>query len=246
MSPVELAVLFSLIAFFAHIIKGLTGFGPAIVFVSVGSILHEPVEVIVLASLLDIVGGAYLTFLNPEFLNNKRYWVPVGILMVVGAMIGGAVLSVIPPTAFEYILGVSIIIISIWFVLGDSDPDNDSGEEEFNFLDGVVGLFSGFSGGFTGMGGPPLIAYLGSKLDKELFRAVIVPIFLVAAIARFSTYGALGMIELSNDLLYILPPIGVLLGNYAGNYFFEHVEQKWFTVLMGVILMLSGIRLIIT
>lgn len=246
MTPVELAFLFTLIAFFAHIIKGLTGFGPAIVFVSVGSILHDPVEVIVLASLLDIVGGAYLTFLNPDFLDNKKYWVPVGILMVIGAIIGGAVLSVIPPTAFEYILGVSIIIIAIWFVIGESDPDDGAEREDFNLPDAGVGLFSGFCGGFTGMGGPPLIAYLGSKLDKELFRAVIVPIFLVAAISRFSTYGALGMIELTNYLFYILPPVGVLFGNYVGNYFFEHVEQKWFTILIGIILMLSGIRLIVT
>ena len=197
--------------------------------------------------MLDVVGGSYLIFLNPRFLNNKIYWIPVGALIVIEAILGGLILSIFPPTAFEYILGITIILISIWFILGESEPDEESNvEESFSLSDGIVGCFSGFCGGFTGMGGPPLIAYLGSKFNKEFFRSVIVPIFLVAAIARFSTYGFLGMIETSNYLTYIFPPVGALAGNYLGNYFFDTVEQKWFTILVGIILMLSGIRLIVT
>ena len=96
------------------------------------------------------------------------------------------------------------------------------------------------------MGGPPLAAYLGTKFEKNLFRAIIVPIFLVSAIARFSTYGTQGMINTTNLWFYIFPPIGVLLGNHIGNHFFKDIKQKKFTILIGLILLLSGIRLIIT
>lgn len=109
----------------------------------------------------------------------------------------------------------------------------------------MVGAFSGFCGGFTGMGVPRLIVYLGAKFRKDLFRAVIVPIFLMAAIVRFSSYGVLGMVDTSNLWMHIVPPIGVLLGNTVGDHLFEHVEQRWFTVLIGIILLLSGIRLIL-
>jgi uncharacterized membrane protein YfcA len=95
------------------------------------------------------------------------------------------------------------------------------------------------------MGGPPLIVYLGAKFRKDLFRAVIVPIFLMAAIARFSTYGILGMVDTSSLWMYILPPVGVILGNTVGDRLFEHVEQRWFTILIGIILLLSGIRLLL-
>lgn len=246
MDIIQIALALGILAFFAHIIKGLTGFGPAIVFVSIGSMIYDPVKVIVLASLLDIIGGSYLSILNPEFFENKRYWVPIGLLMVLGAIIGGFLLSTIPASIFEYLLGAAIILISFWFILGNSEPDKTSeSSSNIGILDGIVGIFSGFCGGFTGMGGPPLVVYLGSKFEKNLFRAVIVPIFLMAAIAKFITYGYLGMIETNSIWLYIIPPLGVLFGNHIGNYYFEDVEQKWFTVLIGIILLLSGIRLLI-
>lgn len=242
----HIAIALGILAVFAHVIKGLTGFGPAIVFVSIGSLIYDPVEVIVLAALLDIIGGGYLSILNPHFFKNKQYWVPIGLLMVIGAIIGSLTLSIVPASVFEYLLGAAIILISIWFLFGDSEPDgNPDGSHQLDMLDGLVGSFSGFCGGFTGMGGPPLIAYLGAKFEKNLFRAVIVPIFLMAAIARFSTYGFLGMVNTNNLWLYVFPPIGVVLGNHIGNHFFEHVEQRWFTVLIGIILMLSGIRVIL-
>lgn len=243
----QIAVVLGVLAFFAHIIKGLTGFGPAIVFVSVGSLIHNPIEVIVLAALLDIIGGGYLSMLNPQFFGNKEYWIPIGLLMVFGAIIGGLMLFVVPASVFELVLGGAIVLIAVWFLLGDSEPNGNSEDtRDIRVSDGLVGTFSGFCGGFTGMGGPPLIAYLGAKFKKDLFRAVIVPIFLVAAIARFSTYGLLGMVNMNTVWIYVFPPLGVVLGNHVGNHFFEHVEQKWFTILIGIILLLSGIRLMVS
>lgn len=242
----QIAVALGILAFFAHVVKGMTGFGPAIVFVSIGSLIYHPVEVIVLAALLDIIGGGYLSILNPHFFENKEYWMPIGLLMVIGAILGSLTLSLVPASVFEYLLGAAIVLISFWFLFGDSEPDgNSDGSHEIEVLDGIVGAFSGFCGGFTGMGGPPLIAYLGAKFEKELFRAVIVPIFLVAAIARFSTYGVLGMIETNTLWVYVFPPLGVIFGNHVGDHFFDHVEQRWFTILIGIILLFSGVRLLL-
>lgn len=246
MDPSQIAIVLGVLAAGAHVIKGLTGFGPAIVFVSIGSVIHDPIEIIVLASLLDIIGGGYLSVLNPEFLKNKMYWIPIGSLMIVGAVIGSVILSLVPATAFEYVLGAAIVLISLWFLFGDTDTDDSQGgSQKLGVLDGIVGTFSGFCGGFTGMGGPPLIVYLGAKFKKNLFRAVIVPIFLMAAIARFSSYGVLGMVDTSNLWMYVFPPIGVIIGNTVGDHLFERVEQWWFTALIGVILLLSGVRLIV-
>jgi len=246
MDTIQLIIILGFLALFAHIIKGLTGFGPAIIFVSIGSMIHNPLEIIILASFLDIVGGGYLSVLNKHFLQNKNYWFPMGLTMITGAVLGALTLYLLPPDIFKYLLGLSIILIAIWFIFKNVEPNNKSeNKNHINFIDGFVGIFSGFCGGFTGMGGPPLIIYLGSKLKKDLFRSIIVPIFLMASMARFSTYGALGMIDTSSLFLYIIPPIGVIIGNHIGNKYFKHVEQKWFTILIGVILLLSGIKLIL-
>lgn len=246
MGPLEIALVLGILALFANVVKGLTGFGPAIVFVSIGSLFYDPVEIIVLASLLDVVGGAYLVSLNPDFLENRQYWIPIGLLMVTGAVIGSYMLSVLPTSLFEYLFGGAIILISLWFLSGKSELDKDSeGSHDLGIVDGFVGVFSGFCGGFVGMGGPPLVAYLGNKFDKELFRAIIVPVFLMSTSSRVLSYGYLGMIETGNLWIYVFPPIGVLVGNRIGDHFFDDVQQKWFTILIGIILMLSGIRLLI-
>jgi uncharacterized membrane protein YfcA len=246
MDPVQLAIALGVLAVFAHVVKGLTGFGPAVVFVSIGSLIYDPVKIIVLAALLDTVGGAYLSYLNPRFFRNRKYWVSIGSLMIAGAVLGSLALSLLPAALFEYLLGAAIILISFWFILGKSEPDTESENSfELGVVDGVVGVFSGFCGGFTGMGGPPLIAYLGDRFDKELLRAIITPIFLMSTTARVISYGSLGMMPTGNLWLYVFPPLGVITGNHIGNHFFEGVEQKRFTVLIGVILMLSGIRLLV-
>lgn len=246
MDPFQLALALGILAVFAHVVKGLTGFGPAVVFVSIGSLIYDPVNIIVLAALLDTVGGAYLSYLNPRFFRNRKYWVSIGSLMIVGAVIGSLALSVLPAELFKYLLGSAIVLISFWFILGKSEPDTDSENSyELGVIDGVVGIFSGFCGGFTGMGGPPLIAYLGDKFDKELLRAIITPIFLMSTASRVISYGFLGMMPAGNLWLYVFPPLGVIAGNHIGNHFFEDVEQKGFTVIIGIILMLSGIRLLI-
>ena len=245
MDILQIGIILGILAFFAHIVKGITGFGPAIIFVSLGSLIYNPIEIIVLAALLDIIGGGYLSLRNLHFFENKKYWVPMGLSMVIGAIIGSLTLYIIPSTLFEYILGFVIIIISFWFLFGNFEPGVDSNNpNDITLLDGGVGIFSGFSGGFTGMGGPPLIIYLGAKYKKELFRAIIVPIFLVSAIARFSTYGFIGMVNINNIWIYIIPSIGVIFGNYIGNKLFDNFEQKWFTILIGIILIISGIQLI--
>ena len=245
MEPLQIAVLLGILALFSQVVKGLTGFGSAIVFVSIGSLFHDPVEIIVLASILDFLGGGYLISLNPDFLDNREYWVPIGLLMVTGAVIGSYMLSVLPASLFEYLFGGAVILISIWFLSGKSELDKDSrGAHELGIIDVFVSVFSGFCGGFVGMGGPPLVAYLGNKFDKGLFRAIVVPVFLMAASSRVLSYLYLGMVETGNLWIYVFPPVGVLIGNRLGDHFFEDVEQKWFTILIGVILLLSGVRLL--
>lgn len=245
MGPTQIALVLGILALSAHVVKGLTGFGSAVVFVSIGSLIYDPLKIIVLASVLDLIGGSYLSVLNPRFFENKKFWVPIGILMIVGAVIGSAALSILPPAVFEYFFGTAIILISLWFLLGRSEPEAASEKsQDLGILDGFVGVFSGFCGGFTGMAGPPLVAYMGSKFDKDLFRAILVPVFLMAATSRVISYGALGMLETSNLWIYVFPTLGVLIGEKTGNHFFEDVEQRWFTVLIGIILLLSGIRML--
>lgn len=246
MEPIQLALALGILALFSQVVKGLTGFGSAIVFVSIGSLFYNPVKIIVIASILDFVGGGYLMSLNPDFLENRVYWLPIGLLMVIGAVIGSYMLSILPASFFEYLFGGAIVLISLWFLSGKSELEKDSEEEhELGIIDGFVGLFSGFSGGFVGMGGPPLVAYLGNKFDKRLFRAIVVPVFLMAAASRVLSYGYLGMFQTENLWIYVFSPVCVLIGNRIGNHFFKDVEQKWFTVLIGIILLISGLRLII-
>ena len=52
--------LLPLVAFLAYLLKAMTGFGPAIVFISLGSLFVSPHPAVVTSSILDIIAGIML------------------------------------------------------------------------------------------------------------------------------------------------------------------------------------------
>ena len=232
----------------AYFVKGATGFGPAMVFISLGTLLIGAQPAIVISTMLDVVGGFTLFFAD-TYADGRRFWIPLAIMIVIGSVIGGTLLAIIPLQHYKIILGGAIILLGSWFVFGSNQVDQqklmDHLPEKASLLDMSVSLFAGFCGGFFGISGPPLIFYLGRKLAKSAFRKTLIPIFLMAAIARILTYlaGGLVTIQLGIKGLIILP--GLFIGLYLGNHLFIKMNEIWFRRFIGLILILTGTRLML-
>jgi len=243
-TPFIVIPIVTLLAFF---IKGAAGFGTALILMPVATVLVGVHDAIVASAILDIIGGAILFFRNPPS-DSRGFWIPMAAGMVAGSIIGGVTLRFVPVHGFELFLGVVIIFLGLWFLSGRSGKDESelsaAPPSSASHADLAVSTFSGFCGGLFGISGPPIVFYLGSRLAKSAFRSTLVAVFMFGAMARLITYQAAGLTHFRAFLLGIVSIPGLLLGLYLGNHLFIRIREIWFSRLIGVILIISALRLL--
>jgi uncharacterized protein len=231
------------VAFLAFFLKGIAGIGVSTVAVPILSLVIGAKQIVVLSSIVNVIGGLVMYRIDPQPAS-RRYWWPIAILMIVGAVAGGITLKLTPLKSFEKILGFAILAAGIWFIIWrgrqKSKPFLEKLPEAVRIKDCVIGFLGGFSGGFVGINSPIFILYFGSHLTKGPMRRLLVLILLPSAISQVATYTSLGMMN-SQIVLYALVSLpGLLLGIYFGNRTFFKISEKVFgTILGGVLILLS-------
>jgi len=246
------------IAAAAYLIKGLTGFGPAIVFISLGSLVMDPARVVAVSPLLDIAAGGILIW-KDKSIASFRYWSTLTLPLIAGVVAGAWGFRSLSGALYGRILGLTIVGLGLWFVLrkipgslitanttGPGQPAQDPpGTPPLRPEPGamIAAGVSGITGGLFGISGPPLIWYFGSRYPRRMFRRIIVPLFLVEAVVRTCVYAALGVLhrEEWGIALGLLP--AMLIGLMIGNHWFNVIPQHRFERVIGGVLILSGIKL---
>lgn len=241
-------VLLPLIAFAAFFLKAVSGFGPALIVVALASLLLPPHLVVAMSALLDAVAGAVLFAMDPET-KGSRFWIPPAIGIVLGSVLGGVLLSLVDPAVFKTLLGVSILLLGLWFGLlrgrGNGQGLSSDIPSRATGPDVIAAGLGGVMGGFLGISGPPILWHFGRKLGKEPLRSVLIPIFLAAAIARVATYAGAGVISREVLLAFAAALPGLAAGIYFGNRAFVRISERTFGIVVGTILFLVGIRLLV-
>ncbi len=240
-------VILPLLAFLAYLLKAMTGFGPAIVIVSLGSLFIHAQPLIALSSVLDLIAGAILLTLNWKNTTHS-FWIPLAISIVIGSVIGGIFLKVVPPLYFHYLLSSAILIIGIWFITnreatGESELLKKL-PEKCTKIDTALTFLGGLCGGMFGISGPPIIWNFGRQFKKVAFRQVLIPIFFTASIARVSVYTSIDLVNWQ-VLKYVLVSLpGLALGLYTGNKIFFKLSELKFRRVVGIILVAVSIKLL--
>ncbi len=233
------------IAFLAYLVKGLTGFGPAIVFISLGSMVVSPARVVAISPILDVLAGSILLW-RDRGMSVFHYWSRLTVPLLAGVFAGSLGLRFASSAVYNVILGGAIIILGIWFIVR-KNPTLLSEERIIPTRPekGAVlaSLISGITGGLFGISGPPLIWYFGRRYPKSVFRKIIVPIFFVEALGRSIIYTSMGMIGKPEWLLIACLVPAVPIGLLIGNRWFNRIPQERFEKIIGWILIASGIKM---
>ena len=247
--PIDFHIAFFVgIAFVAFVLKGATGFGPAIVVVSLGSLILPPHHVVVVSAFLDLIGGVVLLRYDRS-LSSRAFWVALGAAIIGGSALGGVFLRLIAPEPFRVVLGIAILLLGFWFALvralGRRGTLRDQCPARCSWTDlGVTG-FAGILGGLVGIDGPPIIWHFGRKFEKGTLRGILIRVFLAAALARIVTYSATGLVN-PEVLLYVAAAApGLAVGTWLGNRVFLRISETTFSRITGAVLLLIGIRLLV-
>lgn len=238
--------LFSFLAgitFLAYVVKGLTGFGPAIVFITLGSLCMDPVRIVAISPVLDITAGGYLLWRDRSY-SSAGYWLILGVPLLFGVLIGSLGLRMAQSHNYSAVLGTAIALLGTWFVFRRRDRLLQNvlpQRPEPAAL--ITAVCSGICGGLFGISGPPLIWYFGSRFERAAFRQIVVPLFFMESFSRVLIYMSLGMLPL-NDLTYsarLLPFL--FLGLIVGNIWFNRLPQARFERIVGMLLILLGVKI---
>jgi hypothetical protein len=232
------AVIVILVAFF---VRATIGFGSGLISVSVLTILFPIRFTVPVVFILDFAGsfilGAY-DFKEVKW-RDLNYLLP---FTIVGLLFGGVLLKYASPQKLTIFLGLFILLYVIYgFIVK---------QEKLPFVKNYVGAPLGFFGGFIGSlyggGGPPIVAYLQMKhYNKRAFRATFQIVAITDSISRTFIYLYLGLLTLAvfKMSLFLMPFL--LLGLFFGNKLHFRINQKFFYIIVMIVLSLAAVGLII-
>jgi len=235
------------IAFVAYLIRAASGIGSALILVPLGALAVAALNAIVLSAFLDLASGAILLGLDREREIDGN-WRAYALAMGLGVVAGSLGLRSIPVGTIGKVLGAVTLLAAIWFLAGrpGTRVDNDgSGPPPRSWLSLGVCLVAGILGGISGMSGPPLAIYFGSRMEKGTFRSVVTRLFMVEASLRVLLYFATGLVKAAMLPLLAVSVPAIIVGTFLGNHVFLRLRERWFGALVGLVLLGAGFSLIL-
>ena len=219
-----------LAALFAAFVRGLAGFGMAILLVPVLALALDPVEAVMATNLLGIFVG--LTEARRLVRNSERSAWLIGGLVVLTTPIGVWMLTRTDPDIARVIRAM-VGLVAFAILLFPWKPK----AEPSKTATGGVGVLAGLLTGYAGMPGPPVVPYYVKRaLDRETTKASMLLVFTIAAAAGAAASAGLGRLDLTLLALSVLPLPAVLIGNWLGEHASGRVSDPVWRIFVGIVL----------
>ncbi|WP_373354950.1 sulfite exporter TauE/SafE family protein [Pseudoroseicyclus sp. CXY001] len=239
----HLFVLACLVAMLAGVIKGLSGFAMPMVMIS-GLSLFLPPE-LALAGLIPstlVSNGLQAMRLGPKaaWTNLKRFRLYLAALLVM-LVISAQLVSFLEPRWLFLMIGAPVVGFALLMLSGWSPRLSEASKPPAL----LVGGFSGFVGGLSGVWGPPTVLYLTAidlpKRDHVQVQGVIYGLGAVMLFFAHLTSGVLTLATLSFGLALVLPAV---LAMQIGQAVQDRIDQKTFRRVILFVLLVAGLNLV--
>lgn len=225
--PVLVALL---AAFGSAFVRGLTGFGMAILLVPILALALAPVDAVLLANFLSLfIGLSQIGRLVRGA--EKSAWTIIG-LVALTTPAGLYLLSVTSPALARVVIaGIALSAFVAILIPRRGARDHHVATT------GGVGLLSGLMTGYAGMPGPPVVPYyVGRDIPREVAKASMMLIFTCASAVGLASGTAFGVLDWSLALLALVLFPSVLLGNWLGDRASGRIEDRTWRICVGLVL----------
>ena len=230
--------------FGAAYVRGLTGFGMAIILVPLLGLIIPPAQAVVLGILLQLlIGPVGLGLIHADA--DRATALPIGLIAMATTPVGMAVLDVTRPDVARLLITVVAVGAFVAVLL----PKQPEGHRPGRGAVIGTGVASGLLTGFAAMPGPPVVPfYLRRHLEPRVARASMLLIFFLTAIAGTAAALWVGIATKRLALLALLLFAPMWLGNRFGGRHFgrvpPHVWQAMVAVVLGVAAISAVVRLL--
>jgi uncharacterized protein len=229
-------VLVMCILMSAYFIRGITGFGSALISVPLLA-LSQPLQFAVpLVLALDFTASLVLGGANTK----KASWDEIKLLLpfgMIGACVGAYALLTLPTTPVLLTLGAFTMFFGFRNIFGLQPVGRLSRAWAI-----PAGLTGGGAGALFGAGSPPYIMYLTRRLlDKGAVRATFSWLIAVDGGFRLGLFLFAGLLfEPKLQIAYALGLVPMGVGLYIGNKVHMDMTSEGMLKVVGALLVLSG------
>ncbi|NCP24303.1 MAG: sulfite exporter TauE/SafE family protein [Erythrobacter sp.] len=219
-----------LAAFGSAFVRGLTGFGMAILLVPILALALSPVHAVLLTNFLSVFIG--LSEIRRLLRNAERSaWIIIA-LVAVTTPLGLYALSLTTPAIARVVIAFIALSAFVAILL-----PRRGAMDHHPATTGGVGILSGLMTGYAGMPGPPVVPYyVGRDIARETAKASMLLIFTCASSAGLVSGAALGVLQWNLALLAALLFPAVLVGNRLGDRLSGRIADRTWRVCVGVVL----------
>ena len=191
-------------------------------------------EATTLSGLLAITTSAAIVWRLRSYVAWQRLW-PILLTFII--------VSTIAIFALRRILGVALILISIYFMLFSQRIKLPTTKK----VQVGAGTLSGLMGGFFGMQGPPAVLYfIQSEPTKEHYMAMAQTYFLIGNVMMTGVRAYNGFFTTTVAVDYLYGLGGVIIGTMLGAYVFKHIPNRIFRYIVYAYICISGVIILMT
>ncbi len=167
----------------AGLVRGFSGFGAALTFIPLASLVYEPRAAIIALWVVDAIGTT--PFIVPHL--RRAAWREVGALLAGSLVAMPAGVWVLANTGAEPLRwGVSLFVLACTVALASGWRYQSRPTIPVSV---AVGGFAGFTNGAVGIGGPPLVLFwLGGQSSAAQSRSNIFAYFAFSTLIGFGLY----------------------------------------------------------
>ena len=252
----SLVIAIFLLSIGASFVQRTTGFGFGIfIMTMLPFFLPTYGEATTLSGLLAITTSAVIVWKLKAYVTWKRLW-PILLTFIIVSTIAIFVLTRIEDYILRQILGVALIVISIYFAaflrpVGSKRPKVERSQRiklpTTKRVQVGAGTLSGLMGGFFGMQGPPAVLYfIQSEPTKEHYMAMAQTYFLIGNVMMTIVRAYNGFLTTTVLTDYCFGLGGVIIGTSLGAYVFKHIPNRIFRYVVYAYIGISGLIILLT
>jgi uncharacterized membrane protein YfcA len=201
-------------------------------------------EAVTLSGLLSLTSAAVVMFRYLKYVTWKRF-LPIVASFVIFSTLAISLLDKIEGQAMRIILGIVLIVISLYFSFF-----KDKLQKIIRPTSGWqlgAGAASGVMGGLFGMHGPPVVLYLvASEPDKDHYMGMFRTYAFVTNVTMLAVRAWNGYVTHTVGTTYLYGLAGLAIGVLAGNWAYSRIPNRIFTYVVYAYIAFSGLIILLT
>jgi len=221
---------------FAAFVRGLSGFGFALVLAPLLLLILNPIAVVITNLFLGMFGNILVLFRSLRDVNLKRI-LPIILSSLVGIPLGIWIISVASPSTMKVIIGAVIICFAIPTAMGFHVSFSNE-----RVGCSLAGFLSGILASSTSLAGPPVVLFMhGQNWTKETIHSGLAVHFMFITVCSLLALSLAGKMEIATIITAasFIPAMGV--GVFVGMSIFRKMNPRFFRAFSIAIVICTGI-----